>query len=403
MMQIKKEKALNRILLGLAVQYIPLFLLGTIVKDIKELPSILSSVISLSALGFFVGGYVFFIKGCRQYTQSKGYSSDWGWLGLFSVFGLSILLLIPDKKSTVSIPFSPDQNLSVQPFNEINISEVLLSSFLAISVLLYLIILIFSLLNNLSVSILMKNPIIEFLAGVVSAFYLTFVLLINFQKQNPAIDKIINYKNKLNLKLILFTAIVNLGFASGFNSIALYKLSFLFPSYVEYKLNEKYFNNIPELILFGISAILLAPVIEELLFRGIVLQKLSNKWGVKSGVLTSSLLFAVLHLNIAIISIFILSIMFSVLYFKTRNLLTSILCHCFYNIMVTILNGVNVFSQTPAERETFISVIDYQNYIQPLLNQEIFLIAITAPLIGSFIYKNFPKNDAILPYYDSGS
>lgn len=402
-MQIKKAKAINRILLGLAVQYIPLILLGTIVKDLKELPSILSSVISFSALGFFVGGYVFFIKGCRQYTQSKGYSSNWGWLGLFNVFGLSILLLIPDKKNTVSIPSSPGQNLYVQPFNEINIPEVMLSSFLAIVVLSYLIFLIFSLLNNSNFYTLAENPSIEFLVGTASSLYLAFILFTNFQKSNLTFDKIINHKNKLNLKLILFTGIVNIVFASGFNSIALYKLSFLFPSYVEYELNIKYFNNIPELILFSISAILLAPVIEELFFRGIVLQKLSNKWGVKSGVLTSSLLFAVLHLNIAIISIFILSIMFSVLYFKTRNLLTSILCHCFYNIMVTILNGVNVFSQTPAERETFISVIDYQNYIQPLLNQEIFLIAITAPLIGSFIYKNFPKNDAILPYYDSGS
>ena len=56
MMQIKKEKAINRILLGLAVQYIPLIILGTIVKDLKELPSILSLVISLSVLGLFIGG-----------------------------------------------------------------------------------------------------------------------------------------------------------------------------------------------------------------------------------------------------------------------------------------------------------------------------------------------------------
>jgi uncharacterized protein len=97
-MQIKKEQAINRILLGLAVQYIPLIILGTIVEELKELSSILSVVISFSALGFFIVGYVFFIKGCRQYTQSKGYSSNWGWLGLFNVFGLSILLLIPDKK-----------------------------------------------------------------------------------------------------------------------------------------------------------------------------------------------------------------------------------------------------------------------------------------------------------------
>lgn len=403
MMQIKKEKAINRILLGLAVQYIPLIILGTIVKDLKELPSILSLVISFSMLGLFIGGYVFSIKGCCQYTQSKGYSSSWGWLGLFSVFGLSILLLIPDNKNIVSLESPPSQILSAQPFNELNISEVLLSSFLAISVLSYLIILIFSLLNNLKFSVLIENLSISFLVEICSVFYLTFVLFINFQQKNPAFDKIINYKNKLNIKLILFTVIVNVGFASSFNSIALYKLSFLFPSYVEYELNEKYFNNIPELILFSISAILLAPVIEEVFFRGVVLQKWSKKWGVKSGILTSSFLFAVLHFNTAIISIFILGVMFSVLYFKTRNLLTSILCHCFYNIIVMIINGVDVFSQSPTEREAFISVSDYQTSIQPLLGQKVLLVALTLPLIVYFLYKYFPKNNAILPYADSGS
>ncbi len=282
-MQIKKEKAINRILLGLAVKYVPLIILGTFVKDLKELPSILSFVISFSVLGLFIGGYVFFIKGCCQYTQSKGYYSNWGWLGLFSVFGLSILLLIPDKKNIVSIPSSPGQNLFIQPFNELNIPEVLLSSFLAISVLSCLIILLFSLLNNLDFSVLIKNISVNFLVGICSVFYLTSVLFINFQKKNPAFDKIINHKNKLNIKLILFTVIVNIGFASGFNSIALYDLSFLFPSYVEYELNEKYFNNIPELILFSNSAILLAPVIEELFFRGVVLQKWSNKLGTNEG------------------------------------------------------------------------------------------------------------------------
>jgi hypothetical protein len=45
------------------------------------------------------------------------------------------------------------------------------------------------------------------------------------------------------------------------------------------------------------------------------------------------------------------------------------------------------------------SVNDYQALIQPLLGQRVFLIAISVPFLIYFVYKNFPKNDAIIPYY----
>ncbi len=95
--------------------------------------------------------------------------------------------------------------------------------------------------------------------------------------------------------------------------------------------------------------------------------------------------------------------MLSSLYYKTRNLLTPILSNCFYGIAVAIHNVLNFFSKSLIERASFISVSDYQNSIQPLLGQRILLIALTIPLIAYFIYKYFPQDDAILPYYDSGS
>lgn len=395
MQVISKGKALDRILLGLAVQFIPSFLVGTFVTDLNKLPSLWSLILSFSALGFFVGGYVFFIKGCRHYVQSKGYSSKWGWLGLLSLLGLSILLLIPHRKSTIPLSSSD------RPFDEFNIPELLLSFSLALPVICCLILLAFSLLNNLSFYELIENNSISLIIGIVSFCGLIAILAKSFQKNRPVFDQIINYQKNIDFKLILFVAILDYAFSDGFNSILLYKLSFIFPSYVEYELNEKYFNNIPEIFLFSILAILLAPVLEELLFRGIILQKWSTKWGVRAGVIASSLLFAILHLNTGIISIFIGGIGFSVLYLKTRNLLTPVLCHSFYNTTVIIFYLVYFFSNSATEREAFISVSDYQSYIQPLISQKVFLIAITAPLLSSFIYKNFPKDDAILPYYDS--
>ena len=46
-------------------------------------------------LGFV--GTVFFIYGCISYAKGKGHHGAWGILGLFSIIGLIILVLFPDK------------------------------------------------------------------------------------------------------------------------------------------------------------------------------------------------------------------------------------------------------------------------------------------------------------------
>ncbi|MBA2750342.1 MAG: CPBP family intramembrane metalloprotease [Tatlockia sp.] len=185
--------------------------------------------------------------------------------------------------------------------------------------------------------------------------------------------------------------------------LVFYKLSFIFPGYVESYLNEKNFTNVGEAILWIFYTILLAPLIDELLFHGIILQKWSIKWGVRSGIITTSLLFAVFDFSFDIVPLFIRSILYSILYFKTRNLLDPVLCQTFHNTITTIFDIVNFFSKSTIEREFFISASDYQASLQPLLGLIVFLMAITAPLIGYFISKNFPKNDVLLPYTELSS
>jgi hypothetical protein len=43
-------------------------------------------------------GLAFFIWGCVNYAQGKGYSSALGLLGLLSCFGLIVLVVLPDKR-----------------------------------------------------------------------------------------------------------------------------------------------------------------------------------------------------------------------------------------------------------------------------------------------------------------
>ncbi|NEQ87953.1 MAG: CPBP family intramembrane metalloprotease, partial [Moorea sp. SIO2I5] len=143
------------------------------------------------------------------------------------------------------------------------------------------------------------------------------------------------------------------------------------------------------------SAIVCAPLLEELICRGIILQKWAMKWGIKAGIFTSSLLFAIFHLRFDIVGLFIAGTIFCVLYFKTGKLIVPILCHSLYNTIVTIFRIRHYYSSSNVD---FISVNDYQASMEPLLGQKAIVAAISFAVIMVFLYRNFPKQDDILPY-----
>jgi membrane protease YdiL (CAAX protease family) len=391
-----KEKAINQILLGLALKFFPLIIIGLFKRYLNSLFPNLSILIAVLSLGFFLGGYVFVIKGCYLYSKTKGYSYPWGWLGLLSLLGLSILLLIPSKENIASLQ---DESLINEPWDQINIPELFLCWIIALPVLFWSILGLFYSFNNLNFTDIIKNQTILNLLEIAYSLCWIFILLRILQKLGLKFNKIIGYKNYANLKLVAVLVAIEFAFSRGSSTLILYNLSFVFPKYVESYINKKEFTNILEMILWSFSAMLLAPIIEEFFFRGIILQKWAVKWGVRAGILTSSLLFAILHFRFDVIPLFITGILFSILYFKTRSLITSMLLHFFYNTIAIILKIIHYFTTSAIERSAFVSVKEYQTSIQPLLSQRVFLLAISIPFLLYFIYKNFPKNDAIIPYY----
>lgn len=79
---------------------------------------------------------------------------------------------------------------------------------------------------------------------------------------------------------------------------------------------------------------LLAPVVEELLMRGLVLDGLRGSCGVPGALLLSSLLFAILHFNmVQTLSAFVCGLILGTLYLKTGSVFCCILAHCGYNLI----------------------------------------------------------------------
>jgi len=83
------------------------------------------------------------------------------------------------------------------------------------------------------------------------------------------------------------------------------------------------------------SVAVFAPVVEEIIFRGIMIERFGSKYGYKVAVLLSSFFFGVLHMDI--IGAFFFGVVLSVLYLRTRSLLLPFLIHAANNGAVMLL------------------------------------------------------------------
>ena len=98
-------------------------------------------------------------------------------------------------------------------------------------------------------------------------------------------------------------------------------------------------------------AVIAAPVVEEILFRGIVLRSMRKFAPAWAAILISSVLFGVYHLNIVQAAYAtLMGIAAGILYEKKRNLLFPILVH-FANNLITMLQGF-----APSEVNELISI-----------------------------------------------
>ena len=105
-------------------------------------------------------------------------------------------------------------------------------------------------------------------------------------------------------------------------------------------------NNIDKplhLTLFIFTSVIIAPIYEELLFRGIILPKLLNRFGHIKSIMISSIIFSILHFHFpALLPLFILSVVLSYLYLITGSLWSSIFLHALFNgITVAIFLFIN--------------------------------------------------------------
>jgi membrane protease YdiL (CAAX protease family) len=82
-----------------------------------------------------------------------------------------------------------------------------------------------------------------------------------------------------------------------------------------------------------IATVIISPISEELIFRGVFLNRLQLIVPPVFAVLISSLLFASLHSFGSIFSAFIFAICIAILYMKTENIFVAIFAHFINNVV----------------------------------------------------------------------
>jgi membrane protease YdiL (CAAX protease family) len=102
---------------------------------------------------------------------------------------------------------------------------------------------------------------------------------------------------------------------------------------------DKYFEMMNEAIGSGgwaiLTTVILAPVCEEMLFRGLILEYIKQKRGVTAAVVLSALIFGLVHAPILpqMVGAFIMGIMLGYVYVLTGSLLSVIIIHAANNAL----------------------------------------------------------------------
>ncbi len=188
--------------------------------------------------------------------------------------------------------------------------------------------------------------------------------------------------------LILLLVLIFFG-AYSIDNLTTVGLSYLMPEYVEDKLGTPLLpweDGIWPVIFTIVIAGVIAPIMEELIFRGFILNRFLVKYNASNAVIFSSILFGILHFE-AFLSALIFSAIMCLLYLHTHSLWVPIIVHVCNNLLVL----AQLFITTAGRQEVNLAEFrgDWIFYLLALL---------ALPGLGYFLKTFWIKDMTKIPY-----
>jgi uncharacterized protein len=135
-----------------------------------------------------------------------------------------------------------------------------------------------------------------------------------------------------------------------------------------------------------IAVVIVAPITEEFIFRGVLMHRWAIKWGMTASILLTSTVFALAHGDIYILPRFSGAVISAIAYCNTGLLSVSILLHAMNNFIAILMSFLQLFVSDSKEDIVTISSLIYG------------IIYILLPLPVLFYFLKWPNSISKLPY-----
>ncbi len=192
-------------------------------------------------------------------------------------------------------------------------------------------------------------------------------------------------------RLFLLLA-VTMTFSIGSWYVFAYTLSLFAPGLLEFLIEAVAAEPSPSIgyrLAMAVIVVIAAPVLEEGIFRGVLINRWGFRWGMGKALIASSLTFGILHVNP--VGIGVVGLVAALLYIRTRTLIVPVVFHAANNLVAAA--GEFVFDLgAPLEVAAEIQGIRDDVYLG------LVLVAVTLPVLIWYIRRNWPARDAPPPY-----
>lgn len=186
--------------------------------------------------------------------------------------------------------------------------------------------------------------------------------------------------------------------SSGIQYLEYYFANLLAPELLESSLNTlkegsnydsaDFATQLAQYFLLMLVLVVVAPITEEFIFRGVILHRWAVKWGAFWSIILSSLLFGAIHADVFWFSRAVGSIFIALFYIQTKNLLVPIILHALNNGLAFVDLLFNNFDP---------SIVQDVNVTHQYLWYGLINILLAIPILIYFL--KFPKTTSELPYF----
>ncbi|MCR1824264.1 CPBP family intramembrane glutamic endopeptidase, partial [Terrisporobacter muris] len=183
------------------------------------------------------------------------------------------------------------------------------------------------------------------LLSLISTVLFITILLYKFRvNKNKLLLMIKDYIKKINIKELGGVVATQLCLSMGISLLLIGIVYFTLPNMLNNLLSE---SSVSEVSTYGglfismLITVVSAPIMEELFFRAIIFKRISRKFNIYIGIVISSLVFGLLHIELAVIGAFIFGIACCILYIKYKNILIPMTVH-FLNNLIAFLPQLDI-------------------------------------------------------------